>query len=70
MSADAVAWPKDDTEGSVWQGRHDLSRDLYEAVGLSELLRVLEAGVNDGKVVRWVPSEFADGRLGLKGYCV
>lgn len=69
MSADAKCWPASG-DNWRWEGVHDLALDeRFTEVGLSELLRVLEAGVNGGKPMRWVVTEFSDGKMGLRGYC-
>ena len=67
MSADAKAWHAD--EGWIWRGVNDLCDQPHEAVGLSTLLRELEACENKGHPMRWVLYRYPDGSLGLKGYC-
>ena len=67
MSADAQAWH--DGDGWTWRGINDLCNETHVAVGLTDLLREIEACENKGQPMRWVLYQYTDGRLGLKGYC-
>ena len=67
MSADAKAWIDDD--GWVWHGINDLCKKTHTAVGLSDLLRELEACENKGHSMRWQIRVYPDGKTGLVGWC-
>jgi len=66
MSADAKAWTDD---GWVWHGVNDLCDQPHVAVGLTNLLHLLEECENKGNTMRWEIRAYPNGELGLRGFC-
>jgi hypothetical protein len=64
---DAKAWYSEDTRR--WYGIHDACREHHSAVGLVEVLQILERCENAGHAMRWEIRNRQNGMMELIGWC-